>query len=164
MDHMPVTYQRPGSTAGLRRIRLRRARLVVVAGILLFAGIAIAALLPGWSVLLTSGLPPRLELPAPHEPLRGQLTLCLEGTVRGRLLVQGRYVAALRPGHVTVQVQEGDLIEVDARSSASLTLMAAQVTEPLVLMPCTLPVQAGGRLVHLGWVRGPDWPGVPDGR
>lgn len=111
------------------------------------------------------GLPTRLEIPVPAEPLEGHITLLVSGGGRGRLLVQGRWVANIGRGHTTVPVREGDLIEVDARASGVLLVTSVQVTEPLALLPDCLPIEAGRRLVTLGWIRGPSWPGAdPSGR
>ncbi|MDP2871427.1 MAG: hypothetical protein Q8P31_02690 [Bacillota bacterium] len=151
--------------AGTRRARLQPA---VAAALCIAAALAVfAAEWPAGPVPASRPpgvLPPRLQLPAPSEPLQGYLTLQLEGGARARLLVQGRFVAALNQGQVTVPVREGDLVEIDARASPRLIVTGAQLSEPLMLLPLRLPVEAGGRLATLGWVRGPAWPGAARGR
>jgi hypothetical protein len=105
-------------------------------------------------------LPPRMELPLPQDPICGEITISVSEGGRARLLVQGRWVANIGRGQTTVPVREGNLIEVDARASAVLIVDSAVLSDQLVLMPGLLPVDAGRRLVTLGWVRGPSWPGA----
>lgn len=103
--------------------------------------------------------PARLWPAPPAEPADGCLVLQGEGRGAAGVLIDGRLAGTLRQGVLVVPVLEGNLVELDGRSSSLPLRVAVRVSAPLRLVPAgRKPLEPAGQLLLVGWIRGPAWP------